>query len=216
MLRGLKNRGLKVAPELAVGDGALGFWGALSELYPGTKPQRCWVHKTRNVLNYLPKSMQPKAKAPLQELWMAETKAAADRAFHRFLETYAVKYPKATDCLAKDHDALLAFYDFPAEHGAHLRTTNPIESTFATIRHRANQTKGSVSRATLLALVYKLAMSAEKNFFKIRGFHRLAEVVAEVRFKDGFKQDEGAEKGVTVTTELQQDAARLTRVIHQI
>ena len=207
VLRGLKDRGLKIAPEIAVGDGALGFWGALSELYPDTQAQRCWVHKTRNVLNYLPKSMQPKAKAQLQEIWMAPTKQAATKAFTQFLDLYQAKYPKATDCLAKDHDALLAFYEFPAEHWAHLRTTNPIESTFATIRHRADQTKGSVSRATLLALVYKLAMSAEKNFFKIRGFHRLAEVIAGVRFKDGLKQDEGAENGLTVTTELQQDAA---------
>ena len=207
VLRGLKDRGLTVAPALAIGDGALGFWGALPEIYPGTKPQRCWVHKTRNVLNYLPKAVQPKAKAELQEIWMAPTKQAATKAFTQFLDLYQAKYPKATDCLAKDHDVLLAFYDFPAEHWAHLRTTNPIESTFATIRHRADQTKGSVSRAALLALIYKLAMSAEKNFFKIRGFHRLAEIIAGVRFKDGLKQDEGAENALTMTTELQQDAA---------
>ncbi len=161
VLRDLKARGLTHLPRLAVGDGALGFWGALSEIYPETKHQRCWVHKTVNILNYLPKSVQARAKAQLQEIWMGETKQAARKAVDRFLETYQAKYPKAADCLAKDQDALLAFYDFPAEHWAHLRTTNPIESTFATIRHRTDQTKGSVSRATLLALTYKLAMSAE-------------------------------------------------------
>lgn len=207
VLRGLKDRGLKIAPELAVGDGALGFWGALSECYPATTPQRCWVHKTRNVLNYLPQSLQSQAKAALQEIWMAATKHAAKTAFDRFLDRYQAKYPKATDCLAKDQDALLAFYDFPAEHWVHIRTTNPIESTFATIRHRADQTRGSVSRATLLALVYKLAMNAEKNFFKIRGFHRLGEVINGVRFNDGVKQEEDAGDVVKVTTELQQDAA---------
>lgn len=207
VLRGLKDRGLTIAPELAVGDGALGFWGALSELYPETRPQRCWVHKTMNVLNYLPIAAQPKAKAQLQEIWMAETKHAAQKVFNHFLDRYQAKYPKATDCLAKDQDALLAFYDFPAEHWVHIRTTNPIESTFATIRHRTDQTKGSVSRATLLALVYKLAMSAEKSFFKIRGFHRLAEVIAGVRFNDGVKQEENAGDAVKATTELRQDAA---------
>jgi len=207
VLRDLKARGLTHLPRLAVGDGALGFWGALSEIYPETKHQRCWVHKTVNILNYLPKSVQARAKAQLQEIWMGETKQAARKAVDRFIETYQAKYPKAADCLAKDQDALLAFYDFPAEHWAHLRTTNPIESTFATIRHRTDQTKGSVSRATLLALTYKLAMSAEQRFFKLRGFHRLGEVIAGVKFKDGLRQEEQPNETSTISTQHQQDAA---------
>ena len=207
MRRDLKARGLAASPKLAVGDGALGFWAALSEIYPQTKSQRCWVHKTVNVLNYLPKAVQSKARSALSEIGMAQDRESAARAFERFVNTYTAKYPKAAECLVKDRDALLAFYDFPAEHWAPRRTTHPIESTFATIRHRADQTKGSVSRTTLLALVYKLAMSAEKNFFKIRGFHRLAEVVAGVRFKDGIKQQEKSQDTSTVTVELQQDAA---------
>ncbi len=185
VLLDLKNRGLEVPPKLAVGDGALGFWAALEEVYPETRHQRCWVHttpwmeeverrrkpkpKTANVLNYL-----PKAKKALQEIWMAEERASAHKAFDHFAEVYRAKYPKAVACLEKDREALLAFYDFPAEHWVHIRTTNPIESTFATIRHRTDRTKGCVSRNTMLAMIYKLGMSAEKRWRRIQGFEYLA------------------------------------------
>ena len=207
VLRDLKHRGLSLSPKLAVGDGALGFWAALEEIYPETRHQRCWVHKTVNILNYLPRAVQPKAKAQLQEIWMAETEPAAEQAFDHFIEVYAAKYPKAVECLAKDREVLLAFYDFRASHWAHLRTTNPIESAFATIRHRTDKTKGSVSRATLLALVYKLAMSAEQSFMRLRGFALLADVIAGVKFKDGLRQDKKSEEASTMTTEPQQNAA---------
>ena len=185
VLLDLKKRGLEVPPKLAVGDGALGFWAALDEVYPETRHQRCWVHKTANVLNYLPKAVQPKAKKALQEIWMAEDRASAEKAFDHFVQTYQAKYPKAVACLEKDREALLAFYDFPAEHWVHIRTTNPIESTFATIRHRADQAKGCVSRNTMLAMLYKLGMSAEKRWRRIRGFHYLAKVIEGVKFRDG-------------------------------
>lgn len=186
----LKERGLKLAPKLAVGDGALGFWAALEEIYPETRPQRCWVHKTANVLNYLPKSVQPKAKQALQAIWMAASRQDAERAFDLFVVTYQAKYPKATACLTKDREALLAFYDFPAEHWPHIRTSNPIESSFATIRHRTDQTQGCGSRATLLAMMFKLGMCAEENWRRIRGFHYLAKVITGVRFKDGIEDVE--------------------------
>ena len=189
VLSDLKRRGLKLAPKLAVGDGALGFWGALAEVFPETRQQRCWVHKSVNVLNYLPKAAQPKAKSMLHEIWMAETRAQAERAFECFLATYSAKYPKAAECLAKDRKSLLAFYDFPAEHWLHLRTTNPIESSFATIRHRSDRTQGCVSRSTLLGLVFKLALSAEKGWHRLRGFECLAEVVRGVKFVDGVRQE---------------------------
>lgn len=185
VLRDLKARGLSVPPQLAVGDGALGFWGALKEIFPQTRAQRCWVHKTANILNYLPKSVQSKAKAGLHEIWMAETRADAQAACDRFITTFQAKYPKATECLAKDRQALLAFYDFPAEHWIHIRTSNPIESTFATVRHRTERAKGCVSRASLLGLIFKLAMSAEHGWRRLRGFERLGELVAGVKFVDG-------------------------------
>jgi transposase-like protein len=185
----LKGRGLITPPKLAVGDGALGFWTALSEVYPASREQRCWMHKTGNVLNYLPKSSQPKAKKALQNIWMAETRKLANIAFDEFIATYEAKYPKAVECLVKDRDALLAFYDFPAEHWVHLRTTNPIESSFATIRHRTNQTKGCVTRDTMLAMVFKLGQCAEKNWRRIRGFKHVAKVIEGVRFIDGIEQD---------------------------
>src|SRR5690606_14875540 len=152
LLLDLKQRGLRFAPKIAVGDGALGFWGALRKVFPETREQRCWVHKTANVLNKLPKSVQPRAKADLHEIWMAETRADAQKAFDNFLEKYGTKYESACDCLKKDRDVLLVFYDFPAEHWKHLRTTNPIESAFATIRLRHRRTKGSGSRRTSLAM----------------------------------------------------------------
>jgi transposase-like protein len=187
VLLNLKERGIEVPPELAVGDGALGFWVALEEIFPTTRKQRCWVHKTANVLNYLPKSVQAKAKKGLHGIWMAETRKDAEKAFDRFLDTYQAKYPKAAECLAKDREPLLAFYDFPAEHWLHLRTTNPIESTFATIRHRTDQAKGCVTRDTMLSLVYKLGICAEKRWRRIRGFEHLAKVITGVKFKDGIE-----------------------------
>ena len=183
----LRARGFTMPAKLAVGDGALGFWTALEEIYPETAHQRCWVHKTANVLNYLPKSVQPKAKAALHEIWMAETRQAASIAFDQFIATYQAKYPKASDCLAKDIKVLLAFYDFPAEHWQHIRSTNVIESTFATIRHRSDQAKGCVTRDSMLAFLYKLGMSAEKSWLRLRGFEWLAKVIEGVQFKDGIE-----------------------------
>jgi len=152
--------------------------------------QRCWVHKTANVLNNLPKSQQPKAKSALHEIYMAETKADAQTAFERFIKTYDAKYPKAVECLSKDRDALLAFYDFPAEHWVHIRTTNPIESTFATVRLRTDKTRGCVSQDSILSLVFKLVQSAQKRWLRIRGFKRLGEVIEGVKFKDGIRADQ--------------------------
>lgn len=185
VIQDLQGRGLKDAPQLAVGDGALGFWAALDEAWPQTRCQRCWVHKTANVLNEIPKSIQGKAKAGLHEIWMAETKAQAEKAFDRFVKGYGAKYPKAVECLKKDRAALLAFYDFPAEHWTHIRTSNPIESTFATIRHRTTRTKNCVSRSTLLGLVFQLALAAQKSWRRLDGFKLLPDVVKGVRFQDG-------------------------------
>jgi len=184
-LRDLKQRGLEIGPELAVGDGALGFWKALPKVYGQTRSQRCWVHKTKNVLNYLPKNLQSKAKAALQQIWMAPSREQAHRAFDSFVVMYKAKYPKATECLQKDRDALLAFYDFPAEHWVHIRTTNPLESTFATVRLRTAKTRGCVSRNTILALVFRLGLSAEKHWIKLRGFQRLGQIIRGVKFSDG-------------------------------
>ena len=194
VLLALKGRGLTLPPRLAVGDGALGFWAAVREIYPETRPQRCWVHKTANVLNYLPKSVQPKAKAALHEIWMAETKPQALVAFAQFVTTFEAKYPKAVECLVKDRDALLAFYDFPAEHWIHIRTTNPIESTFATIRHRTERTKGCLTRDGMLSMIFKLGMSAEKNWRRLRGFEWLAKVINGVPFRDGIEVPQRAPK----------------------
>src|SRR4051812_28169478 len=185
LLLDLKRRGLTIGPELAVADGALGFWQAVEEVWPKTRGQRCWVHKTANVLNKLPKSLQGKAKRALQDIWMAETKKDALVAFDAFVETYRVKYDKAVACLVKDRDALLAFYDFPAEHWKHLRTTNPIESTFATIRHRTVRSKGCLSNKTALALIFKLAEAAEKRWRRLDGHHHLPKVIRGVTFTDG-------------------------------
>ena len=185
VLRDLAARGLGTGPLLAVGDGALGFWAALDEVFPETRRQRCWVHKTANVLNALPKSLQAKAKADLHEIWMAPTRPQAITAFDHFLKTYGAKYPKATDKLAKDREALLAFYDFPAEHWIHLRTTNPIESTFATVRHRTTRTKNCVTRSTFLGLAFKLVQEAQKSWRRIRAVERIAELLAGTVFRDG-------------------------------
>ena len=193
VLLDLKRRGLTEPPKLAVGDGAMGFWAALEEVCGSTREQRCWVHKTRNVLNYLPKSSQAKAKKSLHEIWMAETRNDAETAFDWFLETCDAKYPKATHCLLKDREELLTFYDFPAEHWVHLRTTNPIESTFATIRHRTARTKGCVSRNTMLAMIFKLGTSAQRRWRRLRGFRHIAKVIRDVRFVDGIEQTEDAD-----------------------
>jgi len=186
------QNGLQVDPELATGDGALGFWKALREVYGTTREQRCWVHKTANVLNKLPKSVQPRAKQHLQDIWMAETKQDAEKAFDFFLKAYGAKYDKAVAWLAKDRDVLLIFYDFPAEHWKHIRTTNPIESTFATVRLRTTKTKGCLSRKTALTMVFKLCQSASKKWRRLDGSHHLAEIIEGVKFKDGEKLTERA------------------------
>jgi len=185
----LKSRGLK-APQLAIGDGAMGFWAALEEVYPQTRQQRCWMHKTGNVLNCLPKSTQPKAKQALHAIWQAETRDAAEQAFDLFIETYEPKYPKATDCLQKDREELMAFYDFPAQHWQSIRTTNPIESTFGTIRHRTKRAKGCLTRDGMLHMLFKLGQCAEKNWRRLRGFDYLAKVITGVKFKDGIEVKE--------------------------
>lgn len=189
VLLDLKARGLKMDPKLAIGDGALGFWKALPQVFGHTRGQRCWVHKTANVLNKLPKSQQPKAKAALQEIWMAASREQAHRAFDRFIVHHEAKYPKAAASLVKDREALLAFYDFPAEHWVHIRTTNPIESTFATVRLRTAKTRGCVSRQSMLSMVFMLAKSAERGWRKLKGAERLAEVIAGVQFKNGVPED---------------------------
>lgn len=185
LLLDLKKRGLTVGPRVAVGDGALGFWGALRKAYPGTREQRCWVHKTANVLDKLPKGLQERAKDALHEVWMAENRAGAEAAVEAFTMKYAAKYPRATECLVRDIDELLTFYDFPAEHWVHLRTTNPIESTFATVRLRHQRTKGSGSRIACLAMVFKLVQSAERYWRRLNGAHFLPEVIQGTKFVDG-------------------------------
>jgi len=186
VLLNLKARG-RNTPALAMGDGAMGFWAAWEEVYPSTRQPRCWCHKTSNVLNALPKSVQPKAKQALQEIWRAETHATAAHAFDLFLETYAAQYPKATACLQKDREELLAFYAFPAAHWQSLRTTNPIESTFGTIRHRTRRTKGCLTRDGLLHMMFKVGQCAEKTWRRLRGFRQLAKVSEEVQFIDGIE-----------------------------
>ena len=187
LLLDLKARGLSTAPKLAVADGALGFWKAVGEIWPTCVEQRCWVHKTANVLNKLPKSQQPKAKRGLQEIWMAETRADAVAAFDAFIAAYQLKYEKAAECLEKDRDALLAFYDFPAEHWKHLRTSNPIESTFATVRHRTIRSKGCLSNTTALAMVFKLVDAAQKTWRRLDGHNQLPKVVVGAKFTDGLE-----------------------------
>lgn len=188
VLMDLKQRGLKVDPKLAIGDGALGFWKALPQVFGSTQAQRCWVHKTANVLNKLPKHIQAKAKTELQQIWMAETREDAHHAFATFVQNYQPKYPKAAECLAKDHESLLSFYDFPAEHWHHIRTSNPIESTFASVRLRTAKTRGCGSRTSILSMVFKLTMSAEQRWLKLRGAERIAEVIQGVKFKNGVRE----------------------------
>lgn len=192
LLIDLKQRGLAMAPKIAVGDGALGFWAALRKVFPETQEQRCWVHKTANVLNKMPKSVQPKAKADLHEIWQAETKQTAEKSFDEFLEKYQVKYPAACECLQKDRDVLLTFYEFPAEHWGHLRTTNPIESTFATIRLRHRRTKGNGTRRASLTMMFKLAQSASKKWRRLNGCEKLTLVLEGRSFRDGLLQEKAA------------------------
>lgn len=192
LLLDLKHRGLEAGPELAVGDGALGFWKALREVYGETREQRCWVHKCANVLNQMPKSLQARAKGHLQDIWMAETRADAEKAFDFFVDAYGAKYHKAVERLVKDRERLLTFYDFPAEHWKHIRTTNPIESTFATVRLRTVKTKGCLSRMTALAMVFKLILSAKRKWRKLDGSNQLVQVIQGVLFKDGIKQTQCA------------------------
>jgi transposase-like protein len=189
LLTNLKQRGLKLSPKGAVGDGALGFWKALRQVYSGTRVLRCWVHKTANVLNKLPKGLQAKAKAALHEIWMAESRKDAERAMDAFVAAYGAKYPKAVECLLKDRDELLAFYDFPAEQWKHLRTTNPIESTFATVKLRTAKTRGCLSRTTALTMVFQLCCGAQKRWRKLDGYELLAKVIEGVKFVDGVEEE---------------------------
>lgn len=188
VLLDLKKRGLLIGPNLCVGDGSLGFWNALHKVFGKARQQRCWVHKTANILNKLPKSLQAKAKQHIHNIWMAETKEDAEKAFDFFVIAYEAKYPRAAACLAKDREELLTFYDFPAEHWTHLRTTNPIESTFATVRLRTGKTRGCLSRKTGLTMVFKLIQSAQARWLKLRGSNRVAEVISGVDFKNGIAQ----------------------------
>lgn len=184
----LTQRGLQVPPELIVGDGALGLWAAVRKQWPTARHQRCWVHKTANVLNSFPKAKQDASKSKLHEIWQAETRNAADKAFDNFIELFELKYPKAVEKLVKDRTELLAFYDFPAEHWVHLRTTNPIESTFATVRLRTHKTKGCGSRIATLSMVFRLAVAAKRKWRCLNGVDRLTELAAGVQFVDGVKK----------------------------
>ena len=204
VLTQLKSQGMTIAPKLAIGDGALGFWNAATKFWPTTRHQRCWVHKTANILNKVPKSVQPRMRESLQDIWMAETRDEAYKAFRLFEQRYGAKYPKATGCLVKDKDEMLAFYGFPAEHWTHIRTTNPIESLFATVRLRTNKTKSCGSRKTTLAMAFKLMKTAESNWRRLRGFKLLADVIKGVKFQDGIRE----------TEEDQQDIA--FESVHQI
>jgi putative transposase len=187
LLVGLKARGLAIAPELGVGDGALGFWKALEEVFPSTRRQRCWVHKAANILNKLPKSLQANARQDLREIWLAPDRVTAERAIATFEAKYAPKYDRAVACLVKDREALLAFYDFPAEHWDHLRSSNPIESVFATVRHRTVRTKGALSQETAKLMVFKLVMAAARTWRRLKGENQLPKVVEGVTFKDGIE-----------------------------
>jgi transposase-like protein len=190
LLVDLKARGLAIAPQLATGDGSLGFWTALEEAFPTTRHQRCWVHKCTNVLDKLPKSVQPAAKQDLREIWQAPDRATAEAAVTTFAEKYAAKYEKAVTCLVKDRDALLTFYDFPAEHWDHLRTANPIESVFATVRHRTVRTRGALSQDTARLMVFQLVMAAARTWRRLKGENQLPKVVQGVRFRNGVEVTE--------------------------
>jgi len=188
LLLDLKHRGLKEAPELAIGDGALGFWKALTKVYHNTSWQRCWVHKTANVLNKLPKSIQAKAKEKLHQIWMASDKAEAQKHFDDFISIYEAKYPKAAKCLQKDREVLLTFYDFPAEHWRHIRTTNPIESTFSTVRLRTAKVRSCFSSKTVVTMAFKLCQCAQKRWQRLYGYRKLGKVISGIRFVDGIEE----------------------------
>ena len=192
LLRDLKSRGLSEGPRLAVGDGALGFWAALREEFGAAREQRCWVHKTANILDKMPKSVQPRAKERIHEMYRAETKKDALNAYKEFLNLYKAKYPAACHCLEKDKDVLFQFYDFPAQHWQHIRTTNPIESTFATVRHRTKRTKGCGNRLATLTMTFKLITEAEKHWRRINGYELIVKVFNGVRFKDGIEEEKAA------------------------
>ena len=186
----MKGGGLQIAPELAIGDGALGFWKALDEVFPKARRQRCWVHKTANVLNALPRARQRNAKQDLHQIWMATNRKEAEKAMDTFAAKYQARYAEAVTCLTRDREALLAFYDFPAEHWQHIRTTNPIESVFATVRHRTVRSKGCLSHKTALAMVFKLVTAASKTWRRLNGYEKLPRVIQDVKFTDGFPADE--------------------------
>ncbi len=188
VLRELKARGLREAPKLAVGDGALGFWSALEEAFPSTRAQRCWVHKTANILDKLPKHKQTHAKSLIHDMYLAGTYEEAIKAYDRFVDEYSAKWPKAVECLTKDKEVLFTFYDFPAEHWPHLRSTNPIESTFATVRHRTRQTKGCGSRTATLTMVFQLARRAEKHWRRLNGYQHIIHLINNAVYKDGIMQ----------------------------
>jgi putative transposase len=192
LLLDLKQHGLANGPSLAIGDGALGFWKAMRQVYGETRRQRCWVHKTGNVLNYLPKGKQKQAKQHLHEIWMAASRQEAEQAFDYFVSAYGAKYPKAVECLSKDRDVLLMFYDFPAEHWVHIRTTNPVESTFATVRLRTGKTRGCLSRETAFTMVFKLCLSAEKRWRRLNGAEQMTAIMSGVKFEDGVRVEEDA------------------------
>jgi transposase-like protein len=191
LLSSLKERGLTEGPKLAIGDGGLGFWAAIREVYPDTREQRCWVHKTANILDKMPKSVQPKAKEKIHDIYLAPTREQALVSYNSFFSLYGKKFPEACDCLSKDKDVLFAFYDFPAEHWIHIRTTNPIESTFATVRLRTEKTKGCGTRLATLAMVFKLVLETRKTWKKIKGYRLIPKVLAGVTFIDGELQEEG-------------------------
>ena len=189
----LKERGMN-APKLAVGDGALGFWAALDEVFSATRHQRCWVHKTNNITGYLPKSVQDKARTAVKDIWMAPTRAEAEMAFDLFVEQFEGKYPRAVECLLKDQHDLLTFYEFPQMHWQSIRTSNPIESTFATIRHRTKRAKGCLSRDGMLHMMFKLGQCAQSRWRKLRGFADLSKVITGINFKDGIEQPQPDKK----------------------
>lgn len=195
VLEQLESQGLTIAPKLAIGDGALGFWKAVAKKWPQTAQQRCWVHKTANVLNKVPKALQPKLKAALHDIWMAETRQAARKAFDDCVRRFEAKYPKAMACLQKDKEAMLAFYDFPATHWQHIRTTNPIESVFATVRLRTVKMKNCGSRTTTLTMAWQLMATAQKRWRRLRGYKLLADVVEGVKFKDGERVENDQSQG---------------------
>jgi len=192
LLLDLKARGLKLAGKLAIGDGALGFWAAAGEVFPGMKHQRCWVHKTANVLDKLPKGVQSKAKRMLHDIYQAETKEEAQKAYRLFIASFKDKYPQAVDCLQKDEADLFTFYEFPAAHWIHIRSTNPIESTFATVRLRTAKTKGCGSREATLSMVFKLCQEAEKSWRSLDGAKWIPMVLEGKRFVDGELDEDAA------------------------